>query len=252
MQKEFQQIGRAAGLDKSRVEYTLKIALQQAFCEYFNISECEIDDMDSRLIKAVFRVPENMPVAEAEVFQGMVCEDDIITVEFDFNALPVSVQHTTHDLFVRYIDEVRLDEAYLKWKKLVHGAVEGVIAEKHGDRITVSLGDDNVIGIMLRPHWTPNENPLYVEGRAFLFYLLKVNRDRHVVKIYLSRTSKNFPCAVLSCIAPWIRAKSIKRIAGKKSWLVVDSPVEMEVINTLRRELKGEAVEVSEPLKTAH
>lgn len=252
MQKEIQKIGRATGLDKSRVGYTLKLALQQAFCKYFDIRECEIDDLDSRLIKAVFRVPEDMPVIEAEIFQTMICEDDIITVEFDFDALPVSVQHTTHDLFARYIDDVRLDEAYVKWKKLVHGAVEGVITEKQGDRIMVSLGDDNAIGIMLKSHWTPNEIPLYVEGRAFLFYLLKVIRNKHIVEIYLSRTSKNFSCAVLSRMAPWIKAKSIKRIAGKKSWLVADSPVEMDVINALRRELKGEAVEVSEPVKADH
>ena len=247
MQKQIKKIKQATGLNELQVEYTLKLAMQQAFCEYLNILECEIDNLDSRLIKAVFRVPKEMPVVEAEIFQKMVCEDDIITVDFDFDALPVSVQRRTYDLFVRYVDEMRLDKACLKWKKLVHGAVEGVIAEKDDERIMVGLGDDNVTGIMPRAHWTPKEIPLYVEGRAFLFYLLKVIKNKHIVEIYLSRNSKNLPCVALSRIAPWIKAKSIKRVAGHKSWLIADSPVEMEIINALRRELKGEVVECDCP-----
>ena len=243
MQKQIKKIKQATGLNELQVEYALKLAMQQAFCEYLNILECEIDNLDSRLIKAVFRVPEEMPVVEAEIFQAMVCEDDIITVDFDFDAFPVNVQRRTHALFVRYVDEIRLDEACLKWKKLVHGAVEGVIIEKNNDWITVALGDDNVTGIMPRAHWTPKEIPLYVEGRAFLFYLLKVIKNKHIVEIHLSRNSKNLPCVVLSRMAPWIKAKSIKRVAGQKSWLIADSLVELSVINDLRRELKGEAIE---------
>ncbi len=243
MQKQIKKIGLAAGLTELRIEDTLKIALQQAFCEYFNILECEIDDLDSRLIRAVFQVPEEIPYTEAKIFQTLVCEDDIITVDFDFDALPVSIQQMTHDLFTRYIDEIRLDEASLKWKKLVHRAIEGVIMEKHDDRITIAIGDDNVIGVMLKPHWTPKEISLYIEGRAFLFYLLKVSRKKHTVEIHLSRNSKNLPCAILFRILPYVKNRSIRRIAGHKSWIAADSPVQMDVINDLRRELKGEVVE---------
>ena len=244
MQKEIQKISQATGLNKLQIEHALKLAIQQAFSAYLDVLECEIDDLDSRLIKAVFRVQKEMPVAEAEVFQTMVCEDDIITVDFDFDALPVAVQRQTHDLFVRYIDEVRLNEAYLKWKKIAHGAVEGVVAKRNNGCIMIDLGDDNVTGIMLKQYWTPMETPLYLEGRAFLFYLLKVTKGKHIIKIHLSRTSKNLPCSVLFRMAPWIKAKTIKRIAGKKSWIITDSSIQRNMVNDLRRELRGEAVEI--------
>ena len=244
MQKQIQKVSQATGLDQLQIEHILKIAMQEAFCKYLNVLECEIDNLNSRLIKAVFRIRKEMPVVEAEIFQTMVCEDDIITVDFDFGVLPVVVQHQTHDLFVRHIDNARLNKANLKWKKMVHGAINGVVKERNDDYIVVDLGDDNVVGIMSRQHWTPKEIPLYLEGRAFLFYLLKITKTRHVIKIHLSRISKNLPCSILFRMAPWIRVKTIKRIAGKKTWITTNSSIELNMINELRRELKGEAVEI--------
>ena len=243
MQKQIKKFCQETGMTMFHVEHSLKLAIEHAFCEYLNILECEIDDLDNRLIKAVFRIPEEISRTEAKIFNNLVCEDDIITVEFDFDALPQDVQRNTYKYFIKYTDEIRLNETYKRWKKLVRTAVEGVIIKKHDDRVDIMLFDTDTIGVMEKRYYVPKEIPLYLKGRTFLFYVHKILKNNYNVSVNLSRNSINFPKAILARIVPWVKVKGIKRIAGKKAWLAMPS-VEMDVINELRRELKGEIIEI--------
>ena len=126
----------------------------------------------------------------------------------------------------------------------MHRAVEGVVAERDDVKLEVNLGGEET-GIMPRREWTPKEIPLYREGKCFLFYVLKVEREKGLVKVFLSRRSINLPAAILRQKNPWAKIRCVRRIAGVKSWIVSNFEITKRDIEELPEELRGEIVELS-------
>jgi len=107
----------------------------------------------------------------------------------------------------------------------------------------VDLGGQ--IGIMPRSQWIPKEVVEYRPGKVFWFYVLKVKRERSSLRVFLSRNSVNLPVALLKEIAPGVKARCIKRIAGARCWLQVSRRLEREILAELGKRLGGELLIMS-------
>jgi len=226
-------VGSGTGLPDEQVRYAFALALEQAACEYYGISECPVDLED----KITF--PAFQEFSEEE------CENlEQVYPELLFSELPKNIINRCRQLFSENLVSMETVFLYEKWKRKIHQAVEGVVEKVEDDRIWVRL-EDNTRGLMLKPEWVPAEAPFYRESGVLWFYVSKVLQEKALVTVYLSRGSKNFPAAMIKRACPWLKIQAIKRIRGKKTWIKSSARIDQEVIRALQRELKGEVIVVS-------
>ena len=226
-------VGAGTGLPDGQVRYAFELALEQAVCEYYRVSECVVD-LENKIISPAF-----LGLSEKQfeiVDQG--CP------EFEFSALPKNIINRCRQLFAKNLASMETVFLYEKWQRKIHQAVEGVICDVDHDRVMVRL-DDQVRGLMLKPEWVPAEVFLYRENAFLWFYVSKVVQEKSNVTVYLSRGTKNFPAALIRKDCPWAKIKTIKRVRGKKTWIKSSAGIDQETIRALQRELKGEAIKVS-------
>jgi hypothetical protein len=240
--KTLDEINDRTGLNHDTVRYCLERAIEEAVCKFFDLQECDVD-LDNQTVIPVFHVPYNMDIEEGELFSKDTVYHDLICPEFTFEMFHEDIIADCREFFKRNIIELEADELEKKWRKKVHQVVEGVIGYVYRDYTEIKLGD-NAEGRMLKLEWVPKEVPMYRDGKLFQFYVTKVVRKNAAVIVHLSRGSKNFPAALLKEKVPWANIKVIKRIRGKKTWLKSNCPINHEIISELRRELKGEVIEV--------
>lgn len=235
-------IGTKTSLAKNDILLALELSLEQAVCEYFNIRQCQVY-VENKIVIPVFHVPCDMKIEEAELFSRKAIHNDLIAPELDFEMLHKDIIVRCKKLFSKYLVQIESDEMFRKWKNKAHHVVDGAIEEICRDKIEVRL-EDNAEGVMPKPEWVPKERKMYQEGKVFKFYVSKAMRRRSGVVVFLSRGSKNLPAALLKDKIPWLKIKTLKRIRGKKTWLKADSSITLDLINEVRRELKGEALQI--------
>lgn len=246
--KAFNEISARTSLGPDTVRHWLKRAVEAAACECFGLQECEFD-LDNRTVTPIFHVEHYFAIREAELFHGHAAvENNLLPVEFTFPMLPEDVLTTMFnramEIFEDVIREVESDQLEKRWRKQVHQAVEGVIKAKYPNRIDVNLGDD-ARGVMYKSEWTPLEMNSYREGKLLLFYVLKVARRSSGVDVHLSRGTPVLPKAILKTMAPWVKAKTIKRLRGKKTWLRISPPVTVAVLKEVSTKLNGEVIDTA-------
>ena len=224
------------------VESAFVSCLEEAVSHYLDTPEVEVN-LEKEKVTAFLKVGKNLGLEEARVFDEDARPGDFIPMTFDFPLLPDKVKKEVKERFPEIVISLKEDITYRDWKEKVHRAVEGVVVEKDNVKLEVNLGGEET-GIMPRREWTPKEIPLYREGKCFLFYVLKVEREKGLVKVFLSRRSINLPVAFLRQKMPWAKIRCVRRIAGVKSWIVSDTEIKREHIEELREELRGEFIEV--------
>jgi len=239
--KAVNDIAVRAGLSRDAVKHCLECALAEAVCEFFGVRQCDVD-LDAGTVTPTFHVGTEMKIEEAEMFSSGPLHNDLIPAEFTFEMFHKRIVNCTLGLFKDIIREAGADALETRWRKKVHTAVEGVIAEKYPDRIEVNLGEE-VSGVMWKAEWTPREVTSYREGKLFFFYVLKVVRKRSAVHVHLSRASIGLPGAILKTLAPWVRVKAMKRIVGRKVWLRIAPAVPAALLREVSAHLSGEVIE---------
>ncbi|MEZ4550427.1 MAG: hypothetical protein R2860_07900 [Desulfobacterales bacterium] len=226
-------VGSGCGLPDEQVRYAFALALEQAVCEYYGISECPVD-LEDKIVAPAF-----------QEFSEKECENlDQVYPELLFSELPKNIINRCRQLFSENLVSMETVFLYEKWTRKIHQAVEGVICDVEDDRIWVRL-EDNTRGVMLKPEWVPAEVPIYWENGVLWFYVTKVIREQSTVTVYLSRGSKNFPAAMIKKKCPWLKIQAKKRIRGKKTWIKSSAGIDQKIIRALQRELKGEIIVVS-------
>ncbi|RLB28263.1 MAG: hypothetical protein DRH11_17585 [Deltaproteobacteria bacterium] len=245
LRKSIDELALKKNLSPELVKTCLERAVEGAVCEFFEIRECDADVEDG-IIMGYFHVGEDMGLSEAWWFYDWSFYGDVIPVEFTFmmfEEIPPVVERT-RELFERIVEEVGADELVKKWRAKVHQAVEGVIKARHGDWIEVELGDE-ARGVMPRRRWVKRETASYRRGKLMYFYVVKVSKVVGGVDVELSRGSIGLPAALITHVAPWVKVKSVRRIAGRKSWVVADTRLPAAMLREVSRMLGGEVIEVN-------
>ena len=221
----------------------LEIALVEALKACLGVVDVEVKL--SPRIRAIcfYQVGKDISLGAAQRLDPLACEGDIVSKVLELEELPERVIRRVKRRFPSILEELRAEEAYWTWKQRVHQAVEGVIVKADSQVVWVDLGGQ--IGIMPRSQWIPKEVPGYIPGKAYWLYVLKAQREGRALRIYLSRNSIGLPVALLREMVPGIKARCIRRIAGARSWLVVNRRLEKKVLAELGKRLGGEWVGVS-------
>jgi hypothetical protein len=231
------------GVSNKTVELALERAVQNAFADYLNVLECEVD-LDTRVATAIMQVDQDLLINEARVFSPGAVEGDRLPVTFDLESLPEEVMEKVKSLLIEIIPNIHAEETYHRFKPMVHRAVRGIIDHRGRDLIDVDLGS-GLAGLFPRVHWTKNEEELYRPGEEFTFYVLRVLKEEAAVVAILSRNSIELPCAILRQEMPWADFRCLRRIAGYKSWIQSNDFVRGEIREKLVDELRGELVDIS-------
>ena len=221
----------------------LEIALVEALKACLGVVDVEVKL--SPRIRAIcfYEVGKDISLRAAQRLDPLACEGDIVPKVLDLEELPERVIRRVKRRFPSILDELRAEEAYWFWKQRVHRAVEGVVVKADSQTAWVDLGGQ--IGIMPRSQWIPREVVEYRPGKVFWFYVLKVKRERSSLKVFLSRNSINLPVALIREVSPRTKAVCVRRIAGARSWLVVNKRLEKKMLSELGRRLGGERLVVS-------
>jgi hypothetical protein len=231
------------GVSHKTVELALERAVQNAFADYLNVLECEVD-LDTRVATAIMQVDQDLFINEARVFSPGAVEGDRLPVTFDLESFPKEVMRQVKSLLTQIIPVIHAEETYNNLKPMVHRAVRGIIGHRGRDLIDVDLGS-GLAGLFPRVHWTKKEEDLYRPGEEFTFYVLRVLREEAAVLAILSRNSIALPCAILGQEMPWADFRCMRRIAGHKSWIETNEFVKGEIREKLIDELRGELVDIS-------
>jgi len=231
------------GVSAKTVELALERAIQNAFADYLNVLECEVD-LDTRAATAIMQVDQDLLPNEARVFSPGAVEGDRLPVTFDLESFPKEVMQQVKSLLTQIIPDIHAEETYNNHKPMVHRAVQGVVDHRSRDLIDVDLGS-GAAGLFPRVHWTKKEEQLYRPGEEFTFYVLRVLREGAAVLAILSRNSIELPCAILTQEMPWANFRCMRRIAGHKSWIQTNELVRGEILEKLMDELRGELVDIS-------
>lgn len=235
------------GGEDSLTALALKICLEEALVHCLGVTDVEVIVDHEKNAKALcfYEVGKDISLQAAREIDPLACYGDLVPRVLDMGELPSKVVRRVKERFPAVLEDLRTERAYWVWKKKVHRAVEGVIIKVTSQAVWVDLGGQ--VGIMPRSHWIPKEIPDYKPGRAFWFYVLKINkkRDGRALRVYLSRNSINLPAALLKEMVPGVRARCIRRVAGAKSWLVLNRRLERRVLAKLGGRLGGEWVEIT-------
>jgi len=234
IQELIESIGVRTSLPQDQVMFALELALEQSVCEYFNLSDCQIDIEGKTITKSSF---------ERKVIDLKEDGDASICPGFTFEMLHKHIVHRCRKLFDQNLAQMETAYLYEKWKGKLHQAAEGVIHKIDSDKVLIHLGD-KVRGIMTKPEWVPKEIPLYQTGRVLWFYVSKVLQDQSAVTVYLSRGSKNLPTVLLKTKLPWVKITAIKRYRGIKTYLKTNAVIDSNLIKEVQQELKGEVIDV--------
>jgi len=231
------------------VERCMELALEWALCEITWVSECDVYREGDNWFAVIYLDvpgvidPEVVPWLKGLTYGSKVAADG-------------SVDYWAH-LFGRlendWLDKVKYlvntgigEETIRQFRTLRHTAVEGEIIGAIDDSIWVHINNGvmRTSAKLRKAEQVPGE--VYKKGDVMYFYLLKVARDGgdHCACLEVSRASKNFPAALIRMYAPWIKAKGVRRILGKKSWVRCDKHPGKEVLRKVSKELRGEVVEV--------
>lgn len=234
----FDKLASEYGISSETVKYCLELAIQQVMCEHFDVQECDVD-LDRGIVTPVLPVSASGGFNPISYFLNGYFRDaregarmvthynsftapgDLFPVEFSLDELRKVVRYHYNDIqfnFLLLLEEARGQSIDKKWRKKVHQAVEGVIASKKPDQVTVTLEDKSAWGVMNKPDWTPLETAIYRQGNLLWFYVLKLEYfATPALVVRLSRGSIGLPGAILKTMAPWVKIKPIKRIRGKKN-----------------------------------
>jgi len=239
---EFEQLAQEMGLKGEVVEGAFASSLKAAVSGYLNTPEVEVS-LEKEEVAAFLKVGEDLGLKAARKWDKNACPGDLITRRFSFSLLPEEVKKEVKERFPEVLNSLKEEMIYRTWKGKVHQAIEGVVAERDEMKIGVNLGGE-VTGFMLRREQTPKEIPLYREGKCFWFYVLKVEREKGLVRVFLSRRSINLPAAILQKRLPKAKIRGVRRIAGIKTWMVSDREIKKEYLEELKEELRGEVIEI--------
>ena len=230
-------------VSRNLVELALKIALEEALSTCLGIADVEVKVEPPGEVKAVcfFEVGRDITLHAAQRLDPYACHGDLIPRTMRMDDLPKKVVRRVKQRFPLVLEDLKTDGAYWLWKQRVHRAVEGVIAKVNSHAVWVDLGDQ--MGIMPRNHWISREVLDYRSGKVHWFYVLKVRREGRALRVYLSRNSISLPAALLKEMVPGVKARCIRRIAGARSWIIVDRKLDEKILAELGGKLGGEWIE---------
>ena len=232
------------GLKREDICHLMKLAIEEATCDYFAVKDCEAN-LRYETVYPVFHFPESMSMEEAEMFKPNAVYNDLIYPEFTFGMLHEDIIVHCRELFTRNLRIMQEQNLHKKWAKMKHRVVGGYIDTVYANRVTISIDDEQgLCGVMLKPEWVPSEIPMYNHGKFLNFYVVKVAQDKSLVVVYLSRGTPSFPIALIREKVHGPKVKIIKRLRGKKSWIKSSEPIPQPVLEEVRRELKGEMLEI--------
>ena len=236
------------------VERCMELALEWALCEITWVSECDVyKEGDNWFAVIYLDVPGVVNPNDVPWLKGITYGSKIpIEGSADYWARVFrDLEDNWRDKF-EYLANTGLEEETIRqFRALRHTAVRGEIAGAgaSGDSIWVHLdnGAMRTSAELRKAEQVPGE--VYKKGDVMYFYLSKVAKEEtgYCAWLEVSRASKNFPAALIRMYAPWVKAKGIRRIVGKKSWVRCSEHPGREVLKKVSKELRGEVVEVILP-----
>ena len=233
------------------VDRCMELALEWALCEITWVSECDVwQEGDNWFAVIYLDVPGVVDPNDVPWLKGITYGSKIpIEGSVDYwTRVFRDLEDNWRDKF-EYLANTGLEEETIRqFRALRHTAVRGEIAGAgaSGDSIWVHLdnGAMRTSAELRKAEQVPGE--VYKKGDVMYFYLSKVAKEEtgYCAWLEVSRASKNFPAALIRMYAPWVKAKGVRRIVGKKSWVRCDKHPGREVLKKVSRELRGEVVEV--------
>ncbi|MFH1674283.1 MAG: hypothetical protein ABIF87_12770 [Pseudomonadota bacterium] len=234
----FEELIKKTGLSRDMVEASLEAAIEESLYNCLGIYDCDID-LKERTAVGVFRVSQDISIEEALVFNKGVVGQDIVTVRFDFASFPKRVVRQCSEIFPRVLLDMEASVKYKEWRAKRRSVTEGVVIDRTGNEVTLDLGSQP--GFLLREEWVLSEaEKRYRNGRPMFVYVLRVERDRSAVNVYVSRQSINLPVALMKREIPWHRFAPVWRKAGHKCVIATDSSLDDKTLKAARKNVGKE------------
>ena len=255
-------------LTEELVDNCIKLSLQWAVSEATLVRECDVyrEEDGNWLVVLHMHIPRELrPEYAYWVREPVYNSLASLPASSDFWVYKYPhLKETWKRKFIYLTKCAESQEISRRFRAKVHGVVMGWILHSQSWRqlmVLIKEEGDGVVGWMDKAETVPREEKMGVYGRGPLdygrsplwFYVLSVKKvepdygclpSGYGWKINLSRASKNFPAALIRRYAPWIKAKGVKRIIGRKSWVRCNKHPGPEVLKKVSRELMGEVIEV--------
>lgn len=247
----YEELEAKTKLTADLIQMIFTNAVEEAVKLFLNVKTVIVHH-DERQVTAFFETPSELPLKEAEIYDGQILDGDIAHITFDFEAFPKVLYNKIRDLFKLMLIETSQHQLQRLWKKRLRTIVEGVIEDKTSTQVFVKL-PGGIIGVMDKKYWVPRETDRYYSGNNMYFYIRDVRTDP--LQILLSRASNSLPALLLKCHMPWARFKCIKRYIGHKSILrsniVEISSSVKHCVKMVGDELSGELIVINPKIRGA-
>ncbi|MBU1171318.1 MAG: hypothetical protein KKD44_17305 [Proteobacteria bacterium] len=233
------------GYDLDVVEKALRLAIEESFRRSHNINSVDVS-LDDKTIDVVYRIPVDLSLSKALIFDHSVIEGDVIRVQFNIKDFPDHLVHSTKTFFSDALMDLSLQRTTERWASKKHTVVDGEIMSCSPKMITVNVGDEHAI--FPRSFWVPTEKPFYLPGCLMKFYVAKITINPLVVIV--SRSAKDFPALLLKEILPFSSFTTLRRFIGHISFIESDALFTIDLINairTVRSQLNMEAIDIVHP-----
>ena len=234
----FDELIKDIGLPSDIVEASLEIAITESMSTCLDLYDCDVD-LKNKIAVGVFRVSQDISFGEALFFNKSVVGQDIVTVKFDFASFPRRVVRKCSEIFPRVLFDMQASARYREWQSKRRTAVDAVVIHSTSRQITLDLGGH--LGLLLKEEWVPTEvEERYREGRPMYVYVLRIERHRSAVTVFVSRQSRNLVAALLRRRLPWHKFVCVYRKPGSRSIVVSDCPAGDKSLGVANMEVETE------------
>jgi hypothetical protein len=243
----FEELIKDVGLPRDMVEASLEMAIAESMCKCLGLYDCDVD-LENKTAVGVFRVAQDMSFEEALFFNKSVVGQDIVTVKFDFASFPKRVVRRCAEIFPRVLFDMRASARYRRWQSKRRTVADSVVIDRTRDAVSLDLGGQ--VGLLLRAEWILSEvKQRYRHGKPLYVYVLRVERHRSAVTVFVSRQTRNLPACLLKQRLPWHKFVCVYRKAGSNSVVLTDCPLHDKSLGAARKDAE---IELGERIRIKH
>jgi len=263
------RIGRERGLSVDTLLESVKEALSSAYKKKYNQPALDlrvvVDEAQGRIqvmvtkeiVKKIENPAREISLEEARRIDKKLSLGDQVEVEIDPVQFSRIAASTGKYVMMQQIVEVEKDMIYEEFKKKEGQMVSGTVRYRADHFVLIDLGRTE--GIL--PEREQLANRRYRQGERVRAYILRVTREPKGPRIILSQTHPSFLEKLFELEVPEVgegivRVREIKRDAGRRSKVVVESKEEKvdpvgacvgvrgSRIKAILIELEGERVDI--------
>lgn len=248
---DYSAIAHTLGVSPSTAEKALNLAIERALKNHIDITNVRVC-LDEKTVSGTFRVPMDISMADARLFDFNVIELDPVHAVFDLASFSPAMVETVRKYLIFFLHEIQGHENYDFWSQRVRTIQEGVI--KDADRNQILVDVDGFEALFPRECWVPGEKQHYTTGSLMSFYVSKVVR-RSAPPATVSRGARNFAALLMRHRLPWYNFICPKRYRGQKSFIFTNAPMDRALKiarEEVSQELFGEVIEVRDMSKYAN